>query len=762
MRVHPVVPRPGRFPRCLAAGSLDEACHALVDELVEAGFELPSIYLLVADRLRCHAARGYFQVVDGFPAGGPGVIGGVVASGCAEIIPDIRTRPGFIAAIPGLAAEACFPVRCGGQVIGVVNVESRSRLPADTVEVVGAAAACLGRRIQDLGGLPVPSLAQRLARIAIELTAASKVEDIEQRTLHAAAEIAGMSSAALARRTPDGAGWTTATHGPLSPQLGSFDSGEWDVLESWVSSDTSSHFPGGNSVPAEYQFVHSAGIRAVSVHPLVVGGRRDGVLVVASARPVAHAMRVVESLEVLAAQAAASLGLVNALDEASRRADHDLLTGLGNRSHFHSTVALALRRHDHRLAVLLLDLDDFKNVNDSLGHQAGDELLVETAHRLRGCLRPGATVCRLGGDEFVVVLPGATRRDAAQVARRLLGAVSSVGFVEGSRLETTSSIGIAVRTGQQETAEELLKAADFAMYLAKERGKGQFAFFEPQRRLRARERLALESDLRAAFDADQLDLAYQPIIDLATGRMTAVEALLRWDSPRRGAVLPAAFVPLAEEKGLIVPLGRWVLRRACAQLARWDVELSGAPLQLAVNVSTRQLERPGLVAELDGCLSRGLDPSRIVLEITETALSLNNSAAHETLQTLRARGVQIAVDDFGTGYSSLVLLQSAPVSRLKIDRAFVGEIKDADADVPIVDAIITMAHRLGLDVVAEGVETPAQLAYLRRVGCEHAQGYLLSRPVPPEQIGSLPADAGHPRAWPGRARALRPASSRSA
>ena len=451
----------------------------------------------------------------------------------------------------------------------------------------------------------------------------------------------------------------------------------------------------------------------------------------AGARPVAHATVVIECLEVLAAQAAASLGLVSVLDEASRRADRDLLTGLGNRSRYNETVAAALDLDEHEVAVLLLDLDDFKYVNDSLGHQAGDELLVETARRILDSLRDVDTVCRLGGDEFVVVLPRTTRQVAADVATRLLASVSQPIVVDGVGLETTASIGIAFRTQHQETAAELLKAADFAMYLAKEAGKGQYALFEAQKRLRARERLALGSDLRTALTDGELSVVYQPIVHLRSGRMTAVEALLRWSSPRRGSVSPVDFIPLAEGMGLILPLGQWVLRQACEQLLGWDAEGGDPQLRIAVNVSPRQLERPGLLEELDACLARGLAASRIILEITETALTLDDATAQETLLALRERRVQIAIDDFGTGYSSLALLSSAPVSRLKIDRALVGEIEPARPAAPIIDATITMAAGLGLDIVAEGVETGAQLAYLRDAGCEQAQGFLLARPMAP-------------------------------
>jgi len=730
------------FVRCAAANSIDGACHGLVDDLVEAGFELPSVYLLVGERLRCHAARGYFQVVDGFPPG-RGVIGGVVASGRAEFIPDISTHPDFIAAIPGLAAEACTPVRCNGHIVGVVNVESYSVLPPDTGEVLESAAESLGRRICDLGGLPQPSLSHRLARMAVELTSAATVADIEQRTMNSATEIAGMSSSALARKVAGGR-WAAATYGPLAAELDAWDHGAWDLMASWISAGTSSHFPGGDRVPEQYQFLRSSGIRAMSVHPLVVGGRSDGVLLVASALPVPHATFVVECLEVLAAQSAASLGLALARDEAARRADHDLLTSLGNRTRFLATVSAALGRDDHEIAVLLLDLDDFKNVNDSLGHQAGDALLVKTAARIMQLLRAGDTVCRLGGDEFVVVLPDTTRREAAEVAGRLLAALSQEVVIEGAGMQTTVSIGIALRSEQEETPEELLKAADFAMYLAKRGGKGQYAFFDALKRLQARERLALEGDLRTALAEEQLTVVYQPIVELASGRMTAVEALVRWPSEQRGHVPVADFIALAEDKGLIRPLGQWVLRQACAQLAAWDEGGGDGSLRLAVNVSSRQLERPGLLPEIDACIAGGLDATRITVEITESALSLDDATVQRSLHALRDRGVEIAVDDFGTGYSSLALLRSAPVTELKIDRAFVHEIDHAGAHVPIIDATIAMAAGLGLHAVAAGVETAAQLAYMRSAGCQQAQGFVLAEPTSAADIGRLVA--GH-RPW---------------
>jgi EAL domain-containing protein (putative c-di-GMP-specific phosphodiesterase class I) len=301
-------------------------------------------------------------------------------------------------------------------------------------------------------------------------------------------------------------------------------------------------------------------------------------------------------------------------------------------------------------------------------------------------------------------------------------------------LGTTASVGIALTSGDDDDAESLLRAADLAMYLAKGSGKGRCAVFEPRMQTAAVTRMALTRDLRRALREERLELAYQPIVDLATGEVTAVEALARWNDPQRGPVPPSEFVSLAEETGDIRELGAWVLRTACAQLLDWSRRGASPDLAVCVNVSTRQLGPGVLLPVLDECLAAGVDPSRLVLEITETALASDSSAAERTLRAVRERGVVLAVDDFGTGYSSLGRLRSAPVSRLKVDRSFVHEIRGDGRDVPIVDAALAMAAGLGLHVVAEGVETPEQLDYLRLRGCPEAQGYLLSRPLPAEQV----------------------------
>ncbi len=418
----------------------------------------------------------------------------------------------------------------------------------------------------------------------------------------------------------------------------------------------------------------------------------------------------------------------------------DELTGLGNRAYFTQDLDEWWRLHTEAggsFAVLLLDLDDFKKINDSLGHAAGDRLLVALAARLRGVLRAGDRAARLGGDEFVLLVDSADAASAAAVAKRLLATVVEPVVVDGVDVTPSVSVGIAL-SGDFADGNELLRGADLAMYQAKKRGKSGFAVFEPHMQLAAQERLSLENDLRRAIRNDDLFLAYQPIVDLATGALQGVEALARWRHPVRGPVSPAEFVPVAEETGLVVPLGEWVLRDAVAQMGAWDAQHREHPLSVSVNVSTRQLERPAeLLAVLDDLLERGLDARRLVLEITETALSLDDGALLRALHALRQRGVRLAVDDFGTGYSSLGRLRAAPVHRIKIDRSFVSEISASGASAPIIDGTLAIARGLGLDVVAEGIETEEQLQHLRERGCTAGQGYLLARPLDPEGVSGL-------------------------
>ena len=415
----------------------------------------------------------------------------------------------------------------------------------------------------------------------------------------------------------------------------------------------------------------------------------------------------------------------------AHQALHDALTQLPNRLLLLDRLSQALARtarDEGLVAVLLLDLDRFKFVNDSLGHQAGDDLLVGVASNLRDAVRPGDTVSRLGGDEFVIVCEGVSSVSHARVlSERLAALVSGAYRVAGTDVFTSASVGVALgRDG--DSTEELLSNADAAMYLAKDRGRGRVELFQPMLRTRAETRLVAETALRQAVEQQQFVLAYQPIVDLGSGRVAAAEALIRWQQPDGALVGPNEFIPLAEETGLIIPIGSWVVDEACQQLRVWNDAFPRVPLTVAVNLSARQLS-----VELVDVLGKGLgkaslDPASLTLEITESALMDDADAALESLLGLRGVGVGLSIDDFGMGYSSLSYLKRFPVDTIKIDRSFIAGL-GADDDRAIVEGVLAMAKALQLGVVAEGVETAEQLRTLRAFGCPAAQGFHFARPV---------------------------------
>ena len=434
-------------------------------------------------------------------------------------------------------------------------------------------------------------------------------------------------------------------------------------------------------------------------------------------------------------------------------AHHDFLTGLPNRFLLNDRLEQLLvsaRRNRTRFAVLFIDLDRFKNVNDTLGHKVGDRLLCVVAERLAKLLRQSDTVSRQGGDEFVVLLseidgPG----EVAHVAFKLLRLLSEPCLVDGHELTITPSIGIAIGPDDGDDLDTLLKHADLAMYQVKQQGRDSFQFFRPEMTTRMLEMLNLEKDLRQAIRREEFELFYQPQVDLVTGRVIAVEALLRWRHPQRGLVAPAEFIPLAEETRLILPLGEWVLREACRQAAEW--RRGPQPhLRVAVNLSTVQFQQPDLIGQVCSALQdSGLAADALELEVTESLLMVDANEAIRTLGALQSMGVTLAIDDFGTGYSSLAYLKQFPVSRLKIDRSFVRDINEDRDDAAICSAVIGLAASLNLEVVAEGVETLEQLERLRQSACHLAQGYLLGRPLSAsgceglfaEWAGRLPSEA---------------------
>jgi diguanylate cyclase (GGDEF)-like protein len=422
-------------------------------------------------------------------------------------------------------------------------------------------------------------------------------------------------------------------------------------------------------------------------------------------------------------------------------ASHDSLTHLPNREMFNGMLRRAIdgaARYQRQFALLFIDLDRFKVINDSLGHDAGDMLLVEIGGRLRRALRSSDVVARLGGDEFVVILEEtAERPEVERIAGELLSVLSQPLQLSGHECHTTASIGIAMYPSDGTDIQTLTKNADMAMYLAKEDGKNGFRFFTKEFKTQSIERLKLESALRRALERDQFSLHYQPKIDMASGQITGVEALLRWNHPDLGTVSPGQFIPLAEETGLIVPIGRWVLEEACAQNMAWQ-RRGLRPVTMAVNLSPRQFADPNLLHDVDEALAAsGMSPVLLQLEVTESMVMRNVSRAIKVLDAIQSRGIRLAIDDFGTGYSSMSLMKQFPIDTIKIDRSFVRDLPVDSEDQAIAQAIISMGKALGMTVIAEGVETVEQEAFLRSHACDEMQGFLFSKPLPAKQMADL-------------------------
>ncbi|HEY7037837.1 MAG TPA: bifunctional diguanylate cyclase/phosphodiesterase [Methylomirabilota bacterium] len=434
------------------------------------------------------------------------------------------------------------------------------------------------------------------------------------------------------------------------------------------------------------------------------------------------------------------------LDQLIREAFRDALTGLPNRALFMDRLAHALARAERcgsNLAVLFLDLDRFKILNETLGQEVGDRLLREVAHRITSCLRPEDTVARLGGDEFGLLLEDTVELAAATaVAERVSAEIQRPFVVDGRDILISASIGVALTRGGSMQPDEVLHNADLAMYQAKAEGRARYELYQPGLSISTRERLDLQSDLRTAGARQELTLRYQPVVTLASIRAVEVEALIRWDHRRRGALLPADFIALSEESGLMVPMGQWVLREACRQARAWQPDM---PLIVGVNLSASQFERDALPDEIAQILHEtGLDSSRLQLEISEAVLMRDDPKMLDRLEALKKIGVRLAIDDFGTGYASLSYLKRLPVDCLKIDRSLIKGVGFDNEDTAIIQAVVTLARSLRITVTAEGVETTEQLSQLRALGCEQGQGYHFARPVSadrlPELLASLEAD----------------------
>jgi diguanylate cyclase (GGDEF)-like protein len=466
-----------------------------------------------------------------------------------------------------------------------------------------------------------------------------------------------------------------------------------------------------------------------------------GCLGVAAQAPRAFSSDDIHFLELVAERVGLALEGARRSAELVRMAYHDTLTGLPNRALLLDRLQQALlQRHPQQpAAVLLLDLDNFKVINDSLGHEAGDALLQAVARQLLGAVRAGDTVARLGGDEFVVLLPEVSGGEGVlRMAERLASSLRTPFTLAGREVAISTSIGVALSEPDDREPERLLRAADLALYRAKANGRSCYALFDPEMAATAMERMELESALRGAMERQELQVYYQPIFHLGSHKLLGWEALVRWRHPTRGLVSPALFIPVAEETGLVVALGQWVLEAACRQAQAWQVMTGERGLSMSVNVAARQFQSPDLIADVDRIIRElGVSPQTLQLEITESAIMQGGETATGTLEALKKLGVRLAIDDFGTGYSSLAYLKRFPVDTLKVDRSFVDGLGRDAQDGAIVRSVVALAKALDLNVTAEGIETPAQQAQLALLGCDFGQGYLLGRPVPAEQAEEL-------------------------
>jgi diguanylate cyclase (GGDEF)-like protein len=485
--------------------------------------------------------------------------------------------------------------------------------------------------------------------------------------------------------------------------------------------------------PAEVAYLRQIGNRVAAMLTLVARGEPIGLVELTSAQKVTFDERRLGLAQTMANEAAMALENARLYAQVRHQAYHDPLTRLANRTLFRDRLEHALARTSRglgRVAVLFVDLDDFKTINDSHGHTAGDGLLTAVGDRLSATVRPGDTVARLGGDEFAVLIEDvADDLDAMAPAERILDAFTTPFSIADLDVTVGASVGIAFGAAVDVTADELLRNADFAMYQAKSLGKQRFAIFEPGMRAAALERVELATLLRRAVDRGELVLHYQPIVDLRTGAVRGLEALVRWYQPERGLMMPGEFIGIAEETGIIIPLGRWVLREACRQTVQWQQRFAvKPPLSVSVNLSARQFTDPNLVDDVKAALvDSGLDPGCLTLEITESLLMTDADAAVSKLGAIKALGVRLAIDDFGTGYSSLSYLQRFPIDVLKIDRAFVEAVDQTEGSA-LIRSIVDLGRTLRLETIAEGVERPDQPGQLVELECAYGQGYLMNRP----------------------------------
>jgi diguanylate cyclase (GGDEF)-like protein len=693
------------------------------------------------------------------------------------IINDYLADPGASAfharaRADGSQSGAAFPLLVGGNAVGVMvfsSVEKNTFTP-EFVEMLQRLVGNVSFALENFDRTDEKARTEeqkdRLARMLAALSdtneaivRAKSPAELFQFVCDAAAQGGRFTSASIALTKPDSDLFeVVAVAGPTSdkawqmqistdaelPEGRGLSGRAFRAGKACIANDYSAE----RDAPIFQMATRLQGAQSGAAFPLFSGGKAVGVMLFVSTDKNTFTPEFVELLQRLTANISFALENFSRADE-KRRADerieylasHDSLTGLPNREMFNGLLRHSIEtaeRHARKLSLLFIDLDRFKVINDSLGHEAGDMLLVEVAHRLRGALRASDVVARLGGDEFVVILEETGERsDIERIAGELLSTLSQPLQLSGHECHTTASIGVALYPADGTHAQTLTKNADMAMYLAKEDGKNGFRFFSRDVKVQSIERLTLETALRRAQERDQFSLHYQPKVDMLTGQITGVEALLRWEHPDFGMVSPMQFIPLAEETGLIVPIGRWVLKEACAQNMAW--QLRGLrPVSMAVNLSPRQFADPHLLQDIDEALvASGMSPVLLQLEVTESMVMRNVARAIRVLDAIQSRGIRIAIDDFGTGHSSMSLMKQFPIDTIKIDRSFVRDLAEDPEDQAIAQAIISMAKALGMTVVAEGVETVEQQDFLREHGCDEMQGYLFSKPVPARDLAEL-------------------------
>ncbi len=743
------------------------------------GYTHVSSYLLQGDKLLLAHQVGYDNVLQEIPVS-RGICGRVVRTAKPVLLKQAQSDPDFLAAVGGIESEVCVPLFDNRRVVGTLNIESMSgtNLGEHDLRLMVAMSEHVGIALERARLYSEVSESESSLRRQNELLAALhetalgmmnrlNVSELLQAIVARAAQLAG---------TPHGYVYLCAPNDQemeLQVGIGLFEgfigyrirAGEGlggKVLQSARPLVVENYGQWeGRSPDARWDTLYAT----MSV-PLLSDNQVIGVIGLARAEPgrpfradeVDHLNRFAQlaalALDNARLYTAAQEELVErkraeeALRESEKRlfhdAFHDALTNLPNRALFmerlERCIHRAQRHPGYLFAVLFLDLDRFKLVNDSLGHLAGDELLVLIARRMEQCLRPFDTIARLGGDEFTILLEEMVHpNDAVLVAERVQEALAQPFLLHGQDVFISASIGIVPGDTSYQRPEEFLRNADIAMYRAKALGKARHEVFDHTMHTRAVEMLKLETALRHALDRNEFSLHYQPIVSLHSGQITGFEALLRWNPPNHRTVSPAEFIPLAEETGLIVPIGWWVLREACAQMHEWLAAFpERPPLTINVNLSAKQLTCPDLVEQIQQILhDTQLPPRSLKLEITESVIMNNAEVMGSTLAKLRAMGVYLQLDDFGTGYSSLGYLHRFPIDTLKIDRSFVHQLKANGEREPIIQAIVTLAHSLAMDVIAEGVETIEQLEYLRGLCCEFGQGYFFSRALDSQAAKTL-------------------------